>query len=144
MATSTAHARWMGSTIEGSGTVTTESPALMETPLTWKARTGDEPGTTPEELMASAHAGCYAMAFSFALTNEGHEPDALEIDCTYEFGPKDGGFEIKGARLTVRAEVPGIDEPTFMKLAEGAKDGCPVSAALTIPISLDAKLAQHA
>ena len=146
MAKSTAHAHWNGSTIEGSGTVTTDSPALDKTPLTWKARTGEEAGTTPEELLASGHAGCYAMAFSFALSNEGHAPTSLDVDATYEFGPIEGGFAIKGVTLAVAGDVPGIDETTFMNLAEGAKDGCPVSAAIkgNVAIKLDAKLVQHA
>lgn len=146
MAKSTAHAHWTGSTIEGSGTVTTDSPALDKAPLAWKARVGDEAGTTPEELLASGHAGCYAMAFSFALTNAGHEPTSLDVDATYEFGPVEGGFAIKGVALTVSGDVPGIDEAKFNELAEGAKTGCPVSAAIAgnVPITLDAKLAQHA
>lgn len=143
MATSTARARWTGSLTEGSGTVATTSPAMSDVTLTWKARTGGEAGTTPEELLASGHAGCYAMALSGALGGAGHVPTSLDVTATYEFGPVDGGFAIKGAVLTVSADVPGIDEATFLTFAQGAKDGCPVSQAVAgnVPITLEAKLA---
>lgn len=146
MATSTAHAHWTGSTIEGSGTVSTDSPALDKTELTWKSRIGETAGTTPEELLASGHAGCYSMALSFALSNEGHEPTSLDVDATYEFGPVEGGFAITGVKIAVAGDVPGIDEATFQKFAEGAKTGCPVSKIMegNVEITLDAKLAQHA
>lgn len=146
MAKSTAHAHWTGSTIEGKGSVTTDSPALKGTELTWKSRVGETAGTTPEELLASGHAGCYAMAFSFALTNEGHEPTSLDVDASYTFGPVEGGFAITGVELTVSGDVPGIDEAKFAELAEGAKVGCPVSKVMegNVEIKLNAKLAQHA
>ena len=145
-ATSTARAHWTGSTVEGSGTVTTDSPALDATPLTWKSRIGEAAGTTPEELLAAAHAGCYSMAFSFALTNDGHEPEQLDVSATFTFGPDDSGFSISGIKLVVEGTVPGIEEARFLELATGAKDGCPVSKAFAgnLPIELEAKLLQHA
>ncbi|MCW2923936.1 MAG: osmC [Thermoleophilia bacterium] len=145
-ATSTARAHWTGSTLEGSGTVTTDSPALDATQLTWKSRIGEEAGTTPEELLAAGHAGCYAMAFSFALSNDGHTPETLDVAATFTFGPDDSGFSISGIKLSVEGTVPGIDEARFLELAEGAKDGCPVSKAFAgnLPIELDARLLQTA
>lgn len=142
MATSTSRAHWTGSIAGGSGTVSTTSPAIDAAELTWKARNGEEAGTTPEELLASGHAGCYAMALSGALGGEGHEPTTLDVTATYEFGPIEGGFAIKGVVLTVEGDVPGVDEATFLTIAEGAKDGCPVSKAIAgnVPISLEAKL----
>lgn len=130
-ARSRASAHWAGSTIDGSGTVSTATDALDGHPLLWAARIGEQSGATPEELLASAWAGCYAMAFSFALSNAGHPPVSLDVDAELAFVAKDGGgFEIGKGKLAVRAEVPGIDESEFATLAEGAKSGCPVSVAL--------------
>lgn len=146
-AQSTARARWNGALLAGSGTVTTDSPALEATPLTWKARVGDQAGSTPEELMAAAHAACYSMALSGALAKAGHEPDHLDTSATYAFGPVDGGgFAIQGVKLAVEGVVPGIDEAAFLDAAASAKAGCPVSKALSsdLPVTLEAKLLQTA
>ena len=146
MAQSTARALWNGALLTGSGTVSTDSPALDGTTLTWKARVGEEAGTTPEELLAAAHAGCFSMALSGALAKAGHEPEHLETTATFEFGPVEGGFAIRGVRLTVEGVVPGIDETAFVEFADGAKVGCPVSKALhpDLQVTLEAKLLQHA
>ncbi len=146
MAQSTARALWNGALLTGSGTVSTDSPALDGTTLTWKARVGEEAGTTPEELLAAAHAGCFSMALSGALAKAGHEPEHLETTATFEFGPVEGGFAIRGVRLTVEGVVPGIDEAAFVEFADGAKVGCPVSKALhpDLQVTLEAKLLQHA
>lgn len=146
MATSTAHARWQGSLAEGSGTVSTDSPALDGVQMTWKARTGGEAGTTPEELMAAAHSACFSMALSGGLAGAGHAPERLDVDATFTFGPVEGGYAIQGVKLTCEAVVPGMDEATFMEHAETAKAGCPVSQALknNVPIELEARLLQPA
>lgn len=146
MAQSTARARWTGALLTGSGSVSTESPALDGTPVTWKARVGEEPGTTPEELLAAGHAACFSMALSGALAKAGHDAEQLDTSATLEFGPVEGGFAIRGVRLTVEGIVPGIDEAAFLEFAEGAKVGCPVSKALhpDLEVTLDAKLLQHA
>jgi osmotically inducible protein OsmC len=146
MAKSTAKAHWESGIMSGSGSVSTTSPALKDTHLTFKARLGEEAGTTPEELLASGHAGCYAMALTGALEGEGHTPTSIDVSATYEFGPIEGGFAIKGVVLTVEGDVPGVDEATFLQVAEGAKDGCPVSKAIAgnVPISLEAKLTANA
>lgn len=145
-AQSTARAHWTGALLTGNGTVTTTSAALSETSLTWRARIGEVAGTTPEELLAAAHAGCYCMALSGALAKAGHEPDHLDTSATVTFGPVEGGFAVQGVNLTVEAVVPGIEEAEFLELAEGAKQGCPVSKALNdaLPVTLDAKLLQTA
>lgn len=145
-ASSTAHAHWTGNLADGSGTVSTESPALDGAQMTWKARVGEQAGTTPEELLAAAHASCYSMALSGALAKAGHDPERLDVDTTYTFGPVSGGFAVQGARITVEAVVPGLDQAAFLEHAEGAKAGCPISKVVAgnVPIELEAKLLQHA
>jgi osmotically inducible protein OsmC len=138
-ARSRASAHWEGTTDTGAGTVTTASDALHQHPLLWQARIGEKTGTTPEELLASAWAGCYAMAFGFELGKAGHPAKMMDVDAELAFIATDGGFEIGKGKLSVRADVPGIDNDTFMKIAEAAKGGCPVSVALGT-IADDAKL----
>ncbi len=146
-AKSTATAHWSGALLTGNGTVSTESPALDATSLAWRARIGEEAGTTPEELLAAAHSSCFSMAFAGALAKAGHEPDHLDTSTTYTFGPlKEGGFAIHGVVITVEGVVPGIDQAEFLEIAEGAKVGCPVSKALhpDLPVTLEAHLLQPA
>lgn len=133
---------WEGSLMEGSGTVTsTGSGVLPELPVTWASRTESPDGkTSPEELIAAAHASCFSMALSGALAKAGNPPERLETSAVVTFVP---GTGITKSALTVTGQVPGIDEQTFREAAEGAKDGCPVSNALkgNVELSLDAKLA---
>ena len=137
----TAEAVWEGSLMEGSGTITkTGSGALPELPVTWASRAESPDGrTSPEELIAAAHAACFAMALSLALAEAGNAPERLETSATVTFVP---GTGITKAALTVRGRVPGIDESAFVEAAEGAKDGCPVSGALkgNVELTLDAQL----
>jgi osmotically inducible protein OsmC len=139
---SKATARWEGDLMSGKGATTAGSGTFRDAPLTWKARTeGVASMTTPEELLAAAHASCFSMALSHALAQGGHPATRLETSCTVEFGPKKGGgFEVRSSALEVKGWVPGIDEAGFAKAAEGAKDGCPVSAALKIAMSVKASL----
>ena len=136
-----AEAVWEGSLTEGSGTITsTGSGALPELPVTWASRAESPEGrTSPEELIAAAHAACFAMALSHALAEAGNPPERLDTSATITFVP---GTGITKAALTVRGRVPGVDEDTFMQAAEGAKDGCPVSGALqgNVELTLDASL----
>ena len=145
MAERRAHAQWQGSLMEGSGQTELGSGAAAALPVTWQARTSsDDPKTSPEELIAAAHAACFSMALSHALAQAGNAAERLDTDATVEFGPKEGGgFEIKGVALRVRGTVPGVDADAFRQAAEGAKEGCPVSQALkgNVPITLDAALA---
>jgi lipoyl-dependent peroxiredoxin len=136
-----AEAVWEGSLMEGSGTITkTGSGALPELPVTWASRAESPEGrTSPEELIAAAHAACFAMALSHALAEAGNAPERLETSATITFVP---GTGITKAALTVTGRVPGIDEQAFQEAADGAKDGCPVSGALkgNVELSLDARL----
>jgi osmotically inducible protein OsmC len=132
MAVSRAHASWSGALGDGSGEVSAQSGAFTNLPLSWAARTerGDRPTTTsPEELLAAAHAGCYAMALSHALDEAGHPPERLEVDCAVHFTPKEGGgFEVSRSELAVRGRVPGLTPQRFDELAAEGEQGCPVSA----------------
>jgi osmotically inducible protein OsmC len=132
---------WQGSLTDGSGTITsTTSGAIGEQPVSWPARS-QEPGgqTSPEELIAAAHAACFAMALSHGLAQQGNAPDELRTSSTVTFEPGEGITKIA---LTVRGRVPGLDEDAFRAAAEDAKANCPVSMALAgVPeLTLDAKL----
>ncbi len=138
---SSADATWQGELAGGSGTVRVASGAFPEQTLTWRARAESrESGTSPEELIAAAHAGCFAMALSFGLGQAGHPPERLDTSARVSFQAGEG---ITGIHLTVRGRVPGLDEEGFRAAAEGAKANCPVSKALAgVPsITLDAALA---
>ena len=140
---SRANAVWEGDLMSGKGTVSAQSGTFKGANLSWKARTEGAAGnTTPEELLASAHAACFSMAISHGLAKAGHKPTKIETRCTVEFGPKQGGgFEVKSSSLEVTGNVPGIDAAAFQKAAEEAKNGCPISSALKIPMSVKATLA---
>jgi lipoyl-dependent peroxiredoxin len=142
MADRTAHVTWTGSLTEGGGTIDrVGSGAFAPLDVTWAART-EEPGgkTSPEELLAAAHASCFSMALSGGLARAGHAPERLETSATVTFVP---GTGITKSALRVRGTVPGMDEAAFVEAAEAAKEGCPVSKALAaVPeITLDASLA---
>ncbi|HVL64847.1 MAG TPA: OsmC family protein [Actinomycetota bacterium] len=134
---------WKGTLFEGEGKFTTGTGALGEQPVSWPART-EEPGgkTSPEELIAAAHASCLSMAFSGALTRNGTPPEELRVTATATFEKREEGFRITRMLLEVEGQVPGIDEATFQEKAEAAKVGCPVSNALkgNVEIDLTAKL----
>jgi len=138
----TAQVTWHGSLMEGDGTITsTTSGAIGEQPVSWASRAEDANGkTSPEDLIAAAHAACFAMALSHGLAQAGTPPDELNTSATVTFQPGEGITKIA---LTVEGRVPGIDESAFLEAAEGAKANCPVSKALAgVPdISLDAQLA---
>jgi lipoyl-dependent peroxiredoxin len=138
----TAHVTWSGSLMEGSGTINSvESGAFGPLDVSWAARTEDSGGlTSPEELIAAAHAACFSLALSHALAQGGTPPERLDVDATVTFVP---GTGITKSALVVRASVPGIDEAAFAEAAEAAKENCPVSKALAaVPeITLDASLA---
>lgn len=141
---SKATAEWQGDLMSGQGKISAASGTFQGASLSWKARTeGMARATTPEELLAAAHASCFSMALSHALAQGGHPPKRLETSCVVEFGPKTGGgFEVRSSTLEVKGWVPGMDATEFAKAAEGAKNGCPISAALKIPMSVKAALQQ--
>ena len=138
-----AEVRWHGSLLEGSGTIdSTTSGAFGGLGVTWKARSEDETGglTSPEELIAAAHAACFSMALSSGLSKDGHAPDELRTTATVTFQPGEG---ITRIALTVDGRVPGLDADAFQQAAQTAKENCPVSKALAgVPeITLEARLA---
>ena len=133
---------WNGSLTDGSGTITkTTSGAIGEQPVSWAARAEDATAgkTSPEELIAAAHAACFSMALSSGLAKAGTPPDELQTSATVTFQPGEGITKIA---LTVEGSVPGLDEDGFREAAQTAKENCPVSKALaSVPeITLDAKL----
>ncbi|HVZ08941.1 OsmC family protein [Rhodopila sp.] len=135
-----ASAEWRGTGREGTGSLTTQSGTLKDTPYGFNARFGDGKGTNPEELIAVAHAGCFSMATAFQLSGAGHPPERLHCDATLTLDQVPGGFKISAVHLTLKAKVPGIDNATFQKLAGEAKASCPVSKVLNADITLDATL----
>lgn len=132
---------WQGSLMEGSGTIrSTTSGVLGEQRVTWANRAEDNPdATSPEELIAAAHAACFSMALSHALAQAGHAPDELNTSATVTFQP---GAGITKIALTVEGAVPGLDAAAFEEAAQNAKENCPVSKALaSVPeITLEARL----
>lgn len=137
-----ATAVWNGTGKEGKGSLSTSNKFFDDTPYSFKSRFENEDGklgTNPEELIAAAHAGCYAMALSFAVTEAGFTPDELKVKASVVLDSVEGGFAITGITLHLDGKVSGMEEDKFMELAEGAKEGCPISKALSaVPITLEA------
>jgi osmotically inducible protein OsmC len=125
----TANARWDGSLQEGQGTMRMASGAY-EGPYSFQSRFEEGDGTNPEELIAAAHAGCFSMALSAELGRAGHDAESVETTATVHLDKLDEGFGITRIDLDTKARVPGVDEGEFQRIAEGAKQGCPVSQAL--------------
>lgn len=140
-----AEVAWSGDLATGSGTVSAvSSGAFSDLPVSWAARTEQSGGkTSPEELVASAHAACFSMALSAALGRAGTPPERLDVSCDVTFDKLEAGWRVVSSHLTVRGVVPGISEADFVKAAEGARDGCPISQALkgNVELSVDAALA---
>lgn len=134
----TASAVWTGTLKDGKGELNTQSKTLNATPYTFKSRFEDGSGTNPDELLAAAHAGCFAMALSKMLEEAGFPPDTLEVKATVDFDLN--SLSLKSSYLSLRAKVPGIEETVFLENAEKAKANCPVSKALSLEIRLDAAL----
>lgn len=137
----TATANWTGTLRDGNGTLDAPSGAFTSLPYTYKGRFVDETarsGTNPEELIAAAHSGCFAMEFAQTLADNGTPADRLNVVASVELIP---GTGIVGSALTLEGKVPGIDNAKFQELAERAKANCPVSKALgAIKVTLEAKL----
>jgi lipoyl-dependent peroxiredoxin len=140
-----ADAVWEGSLAKGSGVVTLTSSGVAEAlPVTWASRTERSSGkTSPEELVAAAHASCYCMALSSDLGDAGTPPDKLEVSAVVTFAKIESGWKVASSALTVKGTVHGIDEATFKAAAAAAKDGCPISGALkgNVELSVEATLA---
>ncbi|HEX8647989.1 MAG TPA: OsmC family peroxiredoxin [Thermoleophilaceae bacterium] len=142
MATRRAEATWEGGLADGQGRADLDSGVATNLEVNWRARTEGGAQTSPEELLAAAHASCFAMALSHALGEAGNEPQRLSVAAAVEFGPTEGGFEVKSSRLKVRGVVPGVDADAFAEAARGAGEGCPISQALSgnVDISVEAEL----
>lgn len=142
MATRDGSAEWRGDLPSGSGTVTVAS-GLFEGAYSFKSRFEEGPGTNPEELIAAAHASCFAMALSNILAEHGHAPESVHATAKVQLRNVDGAPTIAHIALDVEARVPDIDEAHFLEHAQEAKEGCPVSRALAgVPeIELNARLA---
>jgi osmotically inducible protein OsmC len=140
MPTRNAEAEWQGSLIEGKGQIKLGSGAF-DGPYDWRSRSADGPNTNPEELIGAAHAGCFTMAFSAQLTQAGHPPTRIHTTAKVHLEKVENGFAIPRIELETEAQVPGIDEEEFQRLATNAKAGCPVSKALAgVEIQLKATL----
>jgi lipoyl-dependent peroxiredoxin len=135
-----AKAVWRGTGRAGNGDISTDSGVLAKTPYSFRTRFENEKGTNPEELIAAAHAGCFTMALAFQLQGAGFTPTVLSTEAAVTLEPDGQGFRISRSALTLRAEVPSLDEATFARLAEDAERNCPVSKVLKAEITLDAKL----
>jgi osmotically inducible protein OsmC len=143
--TQSASATWQGNLAEGNGTVSTAtSDFLRDVPTSWRARTevSGEGLISPEELLASAHASCFSMAFSNHLAKAGFTPDRVEVHVDVSADKREEGWTVLSSKITARGWVPGIDEETFQRAAANAKDGCPISRALkgNVELSVEATL----
>jgi len=139
----TATTVWEGDLAHGNGILSLTSGATDDLPVTWASRTERSAGkTSPEELIAAAHASCFSMALSHGLAESGHPPDRLEVTATVTLSLDDGP-KVSSSHITVRGTVPGVDTDGFAQAAQGAADNCPVSGALkgNLEITVDAQLA---
>jgi osmotically inducible protein OsmC len=137
-----AQTHWEGGLTDGKGRITgSSSGQLAEVPVTWAARIGQDASlTTPEELLAAAHATCFAMALSYELQGRNAPPLSLDVTARVGFDPKvGGGFEVSFSELTVRGNVPGMNAETFAEAVNQASQGCPVSQALQGNVEITAQ-----
>jgi osmotically inducible protein OsmC len=135
-----ASAQWTGDLRSGAGIISTESGVLSNAQYSFKTRFEHGNGTNPEELLAAAHAGCFSMALSLMLQNEGLKADSIETTCTITLDKEGEGFAIKRSHLELRAKIPGAQQDAFDRATQAAKEGCPVSKLFDTEITLDAKL----
>ncbi len=143
MPTRTSRTAWNGTLEKGSGQVelTSSSAATFDVSFPKRAAENADGTTSPEELIAAAHSACYAMQLSAVIAEAGGTPQSLDVTAEVSLGPDTPGFKLTGIKLTVRAEVDGLDADGFAKAAQAAKETCPVSKALTgVDITLDAAL----
>ena len=131
-----ARAAWRGTGKDGNGDLSTDSGALSSAPYSFKTRFENERGTNPEELIAAAHAGCFTMALAFQLQGAGFTPTELSTEAAVSVEKQEQGFAITKSALTLRAQVPGIDNAKFEELARAAEKNCPVSKVLNAEITM--------
>jgi len=137
MITRTATARYEGMGKTGKGWISTQSGVLKDSRYGFNTRFEGEPGTNPEELIAAAHASCFTMALSFALAGAGHNDGNLETEAKVKLDQDGAGFKVSRSDLRLTASVPGIEEAEFRRLAEEAKQNCPISKVLNAEMTLD-------
>ena len=139
MATRRAEATWEGALAEGQGKAQLESGVAGSLDVNWRARTEGGVQTSPEELLAAAHAACFAMALSHELGEAGNPPQKLSVAAAVSFDAVEAGFAVTTSKLKVRGTVPGIDEDAFRQAAQGAAEGCPISGAIkgNVDVSLE-------
>jgi len=132
-----AEATWSGALTSGSGEVSAiSSGAFSALPVSWAARTETPDKTSPEELVAAAHASCFAMALSGALSRAGTPPERLDVSAEVTFDKLEAGWRVVSSALTVRGRVPGSNEADFEAAAQATRDGCPISVALAGNVAL--------
>jgi osmotically inducible protein OsmC len=140
----TATASWQGDLLSGSGTTSSgSSGTFVDLPISWGSRTEQPEGrTSPEELLAAAHASCFAMAFSADLGRAGTPPDHLHVEAEVTFDKLDDGWTVVSSHLAVIGRAPGASQESFEQVAAGTRDGCPISRALAgnVKLSVDATL----
>jgi osmotically inducible protein OsmC len=137
---SKASAVWQGGLKDGKGSVSSDSGVLTNVPYNFAMRFEGAKGTNPEELIAAAHASCFAMALSLFLGNAGMTAEKIAASATVSLEQVDGGFSVTSSHLDLTARIPGADRAAFEKAAEEAKAGCPISRLLNTKITLNAKL----
>jgi lipoyl-dependent peroxiredoxin len=135
-----ASAIWHGSLKDGKGNISTESGVLKETQYSFSTRFENGAGTNPEELIAAAHAGCFAMAFSAELGKAGITPESISAAATVTLDKTDAGWTVTASHLDVTAKVPGADQSKILGVANVAKLGCPISRLLKANITMDARV----
>lgn len=135
-----ANAIWAGDLKSGQGHLTTASHTLNNTAYSFHTRFEDGQGTNPEELVAAAHAGCFAMAFSAVLGENGFTPERLDATAHVTLEPVDGKPTVSKSHLVLSARIPGIDAAKFEELSQAAKAGCPISRLLNAEVTLEATL----
>ena len=140
MAIKKASAVWKGGIKDGSGTMSTETGVLNDAAYGFKSRFENGKGTNPEELIGAAHAGCFSMALSLMLGNEGLTAEKIETQAEVTLDKVGEGFEITASHLNVVAKIPGADQAAFERIANKAKEGCPVSKLLKAKITMNARL----
>ena len=130
---------WNGDLVNGSGMITyVSSGVFSRLPISWAARTSAHEGkTSPEELLAAAHAACFSMAFSSRLAKNGTPATNLDVRVEVTFEQQDGGWKVAKSLIKVKGTVPGIDAATFARLADDAKENCPISAAIKGNVALE-------
>jgi len=135
-----ASAVWRGGLKDGKGSLSTDSGVLKETPYSFSTRFENGIGTNPEELIAAAHAGCFAMAFSAELGKAGFTPQSISATATVTLDKTDAGWTVTASHLDVSAKIPGADRVKVLGVANVAKLGCPISRLLKANVTMDARL----